>query len=59
MRSLSNSHVIHPALPRTARPLPKEEGHQQQREVLVPLEVAAIPGVGAAGWTTDNAPKPK
>jgi hypothetical protein len=59
MRSLSNSHVVHVPPPRAVRALPKEEAHPQQREVPVPLDVGAIPGVAAAGWRPDNAPAPR
>jgi len=59
MRSLSNSHVVHAALARSTRALPKEEAHPQQKEVPVALDIRGIPGVKEAGWTPHNAPKPR
>lgn len=59
MRELSKGHVVHPALARSTRPLPKGEAHPQQREVPVPVDVGSIPGVRSAGWTPGGAPSPR
>ncbi|KAF6263907.1 histone acetyltransferase [Scenedesmus sp. NREL 46B-D3] len=55
IRQLSNSHVVHPGMPRQRLPMPGPS-HLRVQDLPVPMQPGDVPGVKEAGWSASGKP---